>query len=59
MEPVWLAEEGGHGAWIAWAIHRHAQRASGSLQLHPVGEALPALPCRARSFGYALGTAPW
>ena len=41
MVPVWLTEEGGHGAWIAWAaIHRHAQRASGSLHLHPVGEAL-------------------
>ena len=37
MESVWLAEEGGHVAWIAWAIHRQAQRASASIQLHPVG----------------------
>ena len=40
MEPVGLIEEGGHGAWIAWAIRRHARRASGSVQLHPVGKAL-------------------
>ena len=43
MEPVGPTEGGGHGAWIAWAIHRHAQRASGSLQLHPVGEAFSGL----------------
>ena len=40
MESVWLTEEGGHDVWIAWAIHRDAQRASASIELHPMGEAL-------------------
>ena len=40
MVSVWIAEEGEHGTLIAWAIHRHAQRGSTSIQLHPVGKAL-------------------
>ena len=35
-----MAEEGGHAAWIAKSIHRHAQHGSASIQFHPVGEAL-------------------